>query len=55
MKKRIEILTIAFFVLSLISICAIDSESIIPIITAGCSFIGMATCSVIYRKETKCC
>lgn len=53
MKRKIDVIMCLLLILFCISACAVDSESIVPIITAVASATGMMICSLIYRKETR--
>ena len=51
MKKLLLIVMCSLLILFCVSACALDSESIVPLIIAVVSVIGMLICNVLYRKE----
>lgn len=50
MKKVLEVLIFAFFVMFCISLCCIDGESKIPLILTGVSMAGILVCNIFYRR-----
>ena len=50
MKKVLEVLIFAFFVLFCISLCCIDGESKYPLILTGVSMVGILVCNIFYRR-----
>lgn len=51
MKKTLEILCFAFFILFCIFLCAIDSESMIPFVMALASLMGIVICNLVLHKK----
>ena len=51
MKKTLEILCFAFFILFCIFLCAIDSESMIPFVMALVSLMGIVICNLFLHKK----
>ena len=51
MKKTLEILCFAFFILFCIFLCAIDSESMIPFALSLASLMGMVICNLFLHKK----
>lgn len=51
MKKVLEVLIFAFFVLFCISLCMIDGESMKPLIFTGVSMAGILVCNILYRRK----
>ena len=50
MKKVLEVLIFAFFIMFCISLCGIDGESKFPLILTGISMLGILVCNIIYRR-----
>ena len=51
MKRKLEIVMCSLLFLFCVCACAIDSESLVPLIMAVCSLIGIVVCNVIYIRK----
>lgn len=50
MKKALEIMIFAFFILFCISLCCIDGDSKVPYVFTGISIVGVLVCNFFYRR-----
>ena len=51
MKKVLEVLIFAFFILFCISLCCIDGDSKVPYFITGISMIGILVCNLFYSRR----
>lgn len=51
MKKVLEVLIFAFFIMFCISLCCIDGESKFPLVMTGFSMIGILVTNIFYSRR----